>query len=217
MPASSRPTRPTSISGSRSSVTASSSASSAVTSTTRMSAARCRRRCRARLTEIQQEGLRIPPMRLMRDGVINQDLLSLIANNVRLPEQNWGDLNAQIACVNVGERKVHEILDRFGKDEFKAGLEQPARLCREPGARGHPRHPRRRVFLRRLRRRGSGRRLSRAHCGHAEDSRRHADDRLSPAAIRNWSRRSTCRPAARSGIRLPWWAWSMRSTASTRP
>jgi N-methylhydantoinase B len=74
------------------------------------------------LTEIHQEGLRIPPMRLMRDGVMNQDLLSLIANNVRLPEQNWGDLNAQIACVNVGERKVHEILDRFGKDEFKTGL-----------------------------------------------------------------------------------------------
>jgi N-methylhydantoinase B len=74
------------------------------------------------LTEIHQEGLRIPPMRLMRDGVMNQDLLSLIANNVRLPEQNWGDLNAQIACVNVGERKVHEILDRFGKEEFKAGL-----------------------------------------------------------------------------------------------
>ena len=74
------------------------------------------------LTEIHQEGLRIPPMRLMRDGIMNQDLLSLIANNVRLPEQNWGDLNAQIACVNVGERKVHEILDRFGKDEFKAGL-----------------------------------------------------------------------------------------------
>jgi N-methylhydantoinase B len=74
------------------------------------------------LTEIHQEGLRIPPMRLMRDGVMNQDLLSLIANNVRLPEQNWGDLNAQIACVNVGERKMHEILDRFGKDEFKVGL-----------------------------------------------------------------------------------------------
>jgi N-methylhydantoinase B len=74
------------------------------------------------LTEIHQEGLRIPPMRLMRDGVMNQDLLALIANNVRLPEQNWGDLNAQIACVNVGERKLHEIVGRFGKDEFKAGL-----------------------------------------------------------------------------------------------
>jgi N-methylhydantoinase B len=74
------------------------------------------------LTEIQQEGLRIPPMRLMRDGVMNQDLLAMIANNVRLPEQNWGDMNAQIACVNVGERKIHEIIDRFGRDSFKSGL-----------------------------------------------------------------------------------------------
>jgi N-methylhydantoinase B len=74
------------------------------------------------LTEIQQEGLRIPPMRLMRDGVMNQDLLAMIANNVRVPEQNWGDMHAQIACVNVGERKVHEIIDRFGREAFKSGL-----------------------------------------------------------------------------------------------
>ena len=76
------------------------------------------------LTEIQQEGLRIPPMRLMRDGKLNEDLLRLISNNVRMPEQNWGDLNAQIACVNVGERKVHEIIDRFGTEAFSEGIEQ---------------------------------------------------------------------------------------------
>ena len=75
------------------------------------------------LTEIQQEGLRIPPMRLLRDGVMNDDLVQIIAHNVRMPEQNWGDLNAQIACVNVGERKVHEIIDRFGTDGFTEGLE----------------------------------------------------------------------------------------------
>lgn len=75
------------------------------------------------LTEIQQEGLRIPPMRLLRDGVMNDDLVRMIAHNVRMPEQNWGDLNAQIACVNVGERKVHEIIDRFGTETFGEGLE----------------------------------------------------------------------------------------------
>jgi N-methylhydantoinase B len=75
------------------------------------------------LTEIQQEGLRIPPMRLMRDGVLNQDLLRVIANNVRLPEQNRGDLNAQIACVMVGERKVREIIGRYGRETFSAGLD----------------------------------------------------------------------------------------------
>lgn len=76
------------------------------------------------LTEVHQEGLRIPPMRLMRDGKLNEDLLRIISTNVRLPEQNWGDLNAQIACVNVGERKVHEIIDRFGKEAFRSGLGQ---------------------------------------------------------------------------------------------
>jgi N-methylhydantoinase B len=76
------------------------------------------------LTEVHQEGLRIPPMRLMHKGVLNDDLLRIIATNVRMPEQNWGDLNAQIACVNVGERKVHEIINRFGAEAFASGLGQ---------------------------------------------------------------------------------------------
>ena len=74
------------------------------------------------LTEIHQEGLRIPPMRLMRDGVMNEDLLRMIHQNVRMPEQNWGDLNAQIACVNIGERKCHEIIARFGAQDVTEGL-----------------------------------------------------------------------------------------------
>lgn len=76
------------------------------------------------LTEIQQEGVRIPPMRIMRDGVLNEEALRLLMLNVRLPEQNRGDLNAQIACVNVGERKVHEIIDRVGVETFSEGLNQ---------------------------------------------------------------------------------------------
>lgn len=76
------------------------------------------------LTEIQQEGLRIPPMRLMRDGVMNNDLVSIISRNVRMPEQNWGDLNAQIASVNIGERKLHEIIARFGRQSFSSGLDE---------------------------------------------------------------------------------------------
>lgn len=76
------------------------------------------------LTEVQQEGLRIPPMLLMRDGVMNEDLLRIIQTNVRVPEQNRGDLNAQIACVNIGERKIHEIVERFGHDAVKIGIYQ---------------------------------------------------------------------------------------------
>ncbi|WP_159993137.1 hydantoinase B/oxoprolinase family protein [Roseomonas sp. 18066] len=74
------------------------------------------------LTEIQQEGLRIPPCKLLREGVFNEELLRLMAVNVRLPEQNWGDLNAQIASLAVGERKVKEIVARFGLQAFRDGI-----------------------------------------------------------------------------------------------
>lgn len=73
------------------------------------------------LTEVHQEGIRIPPMLLMRDGVIDEKLLKILSVNVRAPEQNHGDLNAQIAALNVGEQKVHEIVDRFGVEDFMDG------------------------------------------------------------------------------------------------
>ncbi|MBN9428580.1 MAG: hydantoinase B/oxoprolinase family protein [Burkholderiales bacterium] len=76
------------------------------------------------LTEVHQEGLRIPPTRLLRDGKLNEDVLSIIRANVRVPDQNWGDMNAQFACMNVGERKVLEIIERFGHDAFKSGIYQ---------------------------------------------------------------------------------------------
>ena len=88
------------------------------------------------LTEIQQEGLRIPPMRLMRDGVMNEDLLRIINRNVRLPEQNWGDLNAQIACCQrrrAQGARHHRPLRPRGLPR-RAG--RPAGLRRAPGARG---------------------------------------------------------------------------------
>jgi N-methylhydantoinase B len=75
------------------------------------------------LTEVHQEGLRIPPMLLMRDGIIDNKLLQIMHANVRMPEQNLGDLNAQIAALTVGERKVHEIIERFGVDGFMEGAE----------------------------------------------------------------------------------------------
>ncbi len=73
------------------------------------------------LTEVHQEGIRIPPMLLLRDGVIDEKLLRILSVNVRAPEQNHGDLNAQIAALNVGEQKVHEIVDRFGVEDFMDG------------------------------------------------------------------------------------------------
>src|SRR5262245_9321535 len=50
-------------------------------------------------TDIFQEGLRIPPLKLMRRGVLNQDLVDLILTNCRIPDQNWGDIKAQLASM----------------------------------------------------------------------------------------------------------------------
>jgi len=75
------------------------------------------------LTEIQQEGIRFPPTKIMRGGVLNEELVRLMEINVRAPEQNRGDLNAQIAMLMTGERRILEIIERFGADAFKSGIQ----------------------------------------------------------------------------------------------
>ena len=74
------------------------------------------------LSEIVQEGVRIPPVKLIEKGVENPYIAKLIRANVRLPEQNLGDLAAQIASVNIGERKMGEIIRRFGFETFLQGV-----------------------------------------------------------------------------------------------
>ena len=75
------------------------------------------------LTEVHQEGIRIPPTKIMRGGEINQDVLDILLTNVRMPGQNWGDLKAQLAAVNTGERRVHEMIEKFGIDTFRDGID----------------------------------------------------------------------------------------------
>ncbi|WP_017777362.1 hydantoinase B/oxoprolinase family protein [Paraburkholderia kururiensis] len=74
------------------------------------------------LTEIEQEGIRFPPTKIVRAGVLDEDLLRIMAANVRVPAQNVGDLHAQLASLHTGERRVLEIIERFGVDAFKAGM-----------------------------------------------------------------------------------------------
>lgn len=72
--------------------------------------------------DVHQEGIRLPPSKLYRRGELNQELLNVMLLNVRMPEQNWGDLKAQIAAMATGERKVHEMIERFGIDVFRQGM-----------------------------------------------------------------------------------------------
>lgn len=71
--------------------------------------------------EVHQEGIRIPPRKLFRRGELDHSLLDLMLLNVRMPEQNWGDLKAQIAAMRTGGRKVHDMIARFGRETFVTG------------------------------------------------------------------------------------------------
>ena len=65
-------------------------------------------------TEIYQEGLQIPTLKLFERGVPNQAIFELIRKNVRVPDKVLGDLRAQIAAANSGERTYQQLITRYG-------------------------------------------------------------------------------------------------------
>ena len=71
-------------------------------------------------TEIYQEGLRIPPLKLREAGAYNETLVALIRQNVRIPDTVMGDLNAQIAACTIGARRFAELAERFGDNQLAA-------------------------------------------------------------------------------------------------
>jgi N-methylhydantoinase B len=64
--------------------------------------------------EIYQEGFRIPPVKLMRAGEMQRDILALLLNNVRTPQEREGDLGAQIAACHTGAERLREVCRRYG-------------------------------------------------------------------------------------------------------
>jgi N-methylhydantoinase B len=73
--------------------------------------------------DVFQEGLMIPPMKLVRAGVLNPDFLGLYRSNVRTPDQNLGDIRAQLAALHVGGQRVAEMIARHGVETFLAAQE----------------------------------------------------------------------------------------------
>lgn len=68
---------------------------------------------------VVEEGLRLPPMKMVEEGVVREDLLELILSNVRVPDDIRGDLRAQLAANRVGEQRFEELAKKFGKVELK--------------------------------------------------------------------------------------------------
>lgn len=65
------------------------------------------------MSEIYQEGLRIPVVKLFKEGELQQDLFDLMLLNVRLPEERRGDYHAQIAACRLGARRLAETMERY--------------------------------------------------------------------------------------------------------
>lgn len=74
--------------------------------------------------EIYQEGLIIPPLKLIQSGHMNQDIMKLILANVRTPEERMGDLLAQIAANQRGVTRLEEIISRYGFKEVSGYMDE---------------------------------------------------------------------------------------------
>lgn len=74
-------------------------------------------------TDIWQEGLRVPPIRLYEAGKLRDDLLDMLALNVRNPRDFRGDLAAMIGAAHLGERRIRRLLDEFGGQVVEAAVE----------------------------------------------------------------------------------------------
>jgi N-methylhydantoinase B len=75
-------------------------------------------------TEIFQEGLLFPVIKLYDQGVLNEPLFDVIVTNVRLPASVAGDLQSQVAACRIAERRIAELLDKYGVDTFDAAITQ---------------------------------------------------------------------------------------------
>jgi N-methylhydantoinase B len=77
----------------------------------------------AKATESFQEGFRIPPVKLARAGVIQQDIIDILGANSRVPQSNWGDLHGQLNALDLGERRVEALLGDYGVDLIVSALD----------------------------------------------------------------------------------------------
>ena len=70
----------------------------------------------ASATAVEQEGLRLPPVKLFKKGVLDREIYAIITSNIRVADQRIGDIKAQAAALLVGEQRLVQILDRYGDD-----------------------------------------------------------------------------------------------------
>lgn len=70
----------------------------------------------ASATAVEQEGLRLPPVRLFKQGEMDPEIYAIITSNIRVADQRIGDVKAQAAALLVGEQRLNALMDRYGDD-----------------------------------------------------------------------------------------------------
>src|SRR5262245_15369997 len=78
---------------------------------------------RGTTTDIYEEGLQMPIVKIYREGVLNDELVEIIKSNVRFPELAMGDFRAQVAAIKTGERRFAHLLHRYGRDGVLGSIE----------------------------------------------------------------------------------------------
>lgn len=76
----------------------------------------------ASATSVEQEGLRLPPVRLFKEGVLDTEIYAIICSNIRVADQRIGDVKAQAAALMVGEDRLNALLDRYGDETVQAAI-----------------------------------------------------------------------------------------------
>jgi N-methylhydantoinase B len=77
----------------------------------------------AKATESFQEGFRVPPVKLARAGIIQQDIIDILGANSRVPQSNWGDLHGQLNALDLGEGRVQALLKDYGEELIVSALD----------------------------------------------------------------------------------------------
>jgi N-methylhydantoinase B len=75
-------------------------------------------------TDAFQEGLRIPPVRLYRAGVLDEQIASVLRSNSRAPESIWGDIQSEIAAIRVGQNACQRLCDKYGFEVVTACVDE---------------------------------------------------------------------------------------------
>ena len=70
----------------------------------------------ASATSVEQEGLRLPPVRLFKEGVMDTEIYAIICSNIRVPDQRIGDVKAQAAALDLGAERLGALMARYGDD-----------------------------------------------------------------------------------------------------